>query len=105
VTDRLVARLLGRFGVKPRTIRVGDGTPKGYLRADLADAFSRYLTCSAATSATASESLTNSLDREPPQTCAVALADPGQTACDFADVADVALDDGCCLARATLGEP
>jgi hypothetical protein len=32
ITDRLVARLLGRFRVKPKSIRIGDATPKGYLR-------------------------------------------------------------------------
>ena len=38
---------------------VGDATPEGYLRDDLADAFGRYLAVPAATSATTSKSLVN----------------------------------------------
>ena len=38
-----VARLLVRFNIVPETIRVGDRTPKGYLRARFDDAFQRYL--------------------------------------------------------------
>src|SRR5690606_20581979 len=43
ITTRQLARLLKPFGVEPRSIRTVDGTPKGYLLADLTDAFSRYL--------------------------------------------------------------
>ncbi len=38
-----LARQLRPFGVQPRSIRVGATTPKGYLKADFADAFQRYL--------------------------------------------------------------
>jgi putative DNA primase/helicase len=38
-----LAKLLKPFSIKPRTIRVGDKTPKGYRLADLEDAFARYL--------------------------------------------------------------
>ncbi|MGC8991090.1 MAG: hypothetical protein ACP5MD_13315, partial [Verrucomicrobiia bacterium] len=37
------AKLLGRFKIKPRTIRLADGTAKGYLAADFESAFLRYL--------------------------------------------------------------
>jgi Protein of unknown function (DUF3631) len=40
---RGLARLLAPYGVRPRTVRDGDATPKGYTRADLEDAFIRYL--------------------------------------------------------------
>ncbi len=44
IDGRAVARLLKPYGVKPRTVRLGDGTVKGYARdADLEDAFARYL--------------------------------------------------------------
>jgi len=38
-----LAQLLKPFGVKPKGIRIGAGTPRGYRLADLSDAFSRYL--------------------------------------------------------------
>lgn len=34
---------LGQYGIRPRTIRTGYATPKGYRREDLHDAWSRYL--------------------------------------------------------------
>jgi hypothetical protein len=94
VTDRLVARLLGRFRVKPKSIRVGDSTPKGYLLDDLTDAFARYLATPAATSATTSKSLMNGSNAPPPRAVDVADAESAETSWEFADVADVALGDG-----------
>ena len=47
-----LAAKLRPFGVKPRTIRVGDGTPRGYLLADFAEAFGPYLPRGDATPAT-----------------------------------------------------
>jgi len=38
-----LARLLGRFGITPGSVRIGDKTPKGYRVDDFADAFTRYL--------------------------------------------------------------
>jgi putative DNA primase/helicase len=38
-----LAALLKQFDVTPRSVRVGDRTPKGYHVADFTDAFSRYL--------------------------------------------------------------
>jgi len=43
LTPRGLARLLAPFGVKPRQIRNGAETRKGYRRSDLEDSFSRYL--------------------------------------------------------------
>jgi hypothetical protein len=40
---RSLSRRLSKYGVKPRVVRVGDKTPRGYSRADLADPWSRYL--------------------------------------------------------------
>src|SRR5439155_11530607 len=39
-----LSRLLKPFGISPRTIRVDEKTPKGYLRESFGDAFARYLT-------------------------------------------------------------
>ena len=56
--ERGLARRLRQYGVKSRTIRAGNDTPKGYLRADLHDAWQRYLPQSPATSATSATSAT-----------------------------------------------
>lgn len=41
--EKALARLLKLFGIHPKTIRVGDDTPKGYMRGDFEEAWSRYL--------------------------------------------------------------
>ena len=43
LTGTQLAALLKPFGVSPGTVRRGDETGKGYRRADLEDAFARYL--------------------------------------------------------------
>ncbi|MFB3112073.1 MAG: DUF3631 domain-containing protein, partial [Gemmatimonadales bacterium] len=43
LTERQLARLLKPIHIKPKTIRVGARTPRGYLRDKFGDAFSRYL--------------------------------------------------------------
>jgi len=44
ITAAGVARVLGRFKIRPRTIRLADGsTPKGYVLADFEPVFMRYL--------------------------------------------------------------
>lgn len=72
LTPRDLARLLVPFGVKSRTIRIDDATPKGYVAADFVDAFSRYL---ASESATPPQSATGAVLQAfsyPPQTPSVA---------------------------------
>lgn len=49
ITPNSVARQLARFGISPDTIRVGDQTPKGYMRSQFEDAFVRYLPPATAT--------------------------------------------------------
>lgn len=43
ITPIGVAKLLARFDIKPKTVRLSDGTTKGYLLADCAAAFATYL--------------------------------------------------------------
>lgn len=43
ISTHQLAKLLRRFHVSPRVIRVGDETPRGYLLADFTEAFARYL--------------------------------------------------------------
>ncbi len=55
---------LRNYGIKPKTVRIGTSTPKGYAREDIYDAWGRYLpplpdlSATSATSATISSSLT-----------------------------------------------
>lgn len=46
LTARRLAELLKSFDAAPRDLRTPEGTRKGYLRADLADALARYLPAS-----------------------------------------------------------
>lgn len=43
VTANMVAKLLRPYGIKPKTIRVNDKTPRGYELSQFEDAFERYL--------------------------------------------------------------
>ncbi len=43
ISQRQVSLLLAPFGITPKTIRVGDSTPRGYELAQFDDTFSRYL--------------------------------------------------------------
>jgi len=53
ITPRQIASLLKPFGIRPKVLRVGAATPRGYEIGDLADAFSRYLPSLVRNSATA----------------------------------------------------
>jgi hypothetical protein len=44
IDARSLARRLARYEVKPRTVRIGDRTSKGYARTDLFDPWTRYVT-------------------------------------------------------------
>lgn len=43
ITQNGLARLLKPFGILSKTIRTGDGTPKGYIKNQFTDAFNRYI--------------------------------------------------------------
>lgn len=43
ITARWLSDNLARYEVSPRTIRIGDRTPKGYLASDLVDSWRRYV--------------------------------------------------------------
>lgn len=67
LTARELAKLLGQFStgdgkpVKSRQVRIGDATMKGYRRADLVDAWSRYLPPASETSETSETGLASSV--------------------------------------------
>ena len=52
ITARQVARLLKPFSIAPKSIRVGNRTPKGYEKRNFKDAFARYIPAQSATVAT-----------------------------------------------------
>jgi len=43
ISTHQLAKLLRRFHVFPRPMRIGDETPRGYLLSDFTEAFARYL--------------------------------------------------------------
>jgi hypothetical protein len=43
LTPRQLAKQLATYGIQPKTVRMQDGTPKGYDADQFADAFARYL--------------------------------------------------------------
>jgi Protein of unknown function (DUF3631) len=69
---RRLAHLLRPYGIRSRTVRIGDKTPKGYQREDFADSWERFL---------------------PPRPCATSATSATtapQSQAHVADVADVA---------------
>ena len=63
LNDRGLASRLRRYDIKPRVIRIGDSTPRGYIRTDLHDAWLRYLPTPTNGSATS-----ETFEAEPDQT-------------------------------------
>ncbi len=52
ITERWLARNLGVFSIHPKQLRIGEDNGRGYERADLVEAFERYLPNPASTSVT-----------------------------------------------------
>jgi hypothetical protein len=71
--QRGLAHRLRQYGIKSKTIRVGDATPKGYVRADFVDAWERYV--------------------PPPEKAATSATDETTQSSQLARVAGVADDD------------
>ncbi|MBT2383015.1 DUF3631 domain-containing protein [Streptomyces sp. ISL-11] len=69
INSRVLAKLLGQYvtaankPIKPRGVRVGSDTPKGYYAEDLADAWKRYCPPPPGKSATAATSATPQVSR------------------------------------------
>jgi hypothetical protein len=78
--ERGLANRLRHYGVKPKVVRVGESTPRGYTRADLYDQWVRYLPPLGAKSATSATSDTTQINQ------------PENVADDVADAEDVADD-------------
>ena len=103
--ERGLARRLKQFDIKPKVIRVGGATPRGYSKADFFDAWKRYLPKHPQQSATLSErteaypqkSATNATNATTLKSNGFFVADKLDVAddeCNVADVAHVALSPG-----------
>jgi hypothetical protein len=91
--ERRLSTLLKKYEVKSKSVRIGDLTPKGYARADLHDAWGRYLaTMPPAKSATSATSATS--EQYQRQNVAERCGQAGNVADDVADVADDVADIG-----------
>ena len=92
--DRGLARRLREYGIKPRTIRMSEATPRGYERKDFVDVWERYLPPSVpAGSATSKTSATADMPGDfasATQRVGMELSADNSTA-GVADVADVLL--------------
>jgi hypothetical protein len=93
---RRLGRYLEPFGVKPKTVRIGGKTPRGYERADLADAWERNLPVGTETTSTTATSQVNPVADRTPVADGTATTPPTETplASTVADVADVAVSTG-----------
>ena len=60
LTTNRLARMLQRFEIKTKTVRIGNRTPKGYTAASFADIFARYLPNNRNTQQNSDNSLQNS---------------------------------------------
>ena len=43
ITDLWLAKQLRPYDIRPRSLRIGDAASRGYLEADFAEAFKRYI--------------------------------------------------------------
>ena len=93
LSERALASRLKQYGVKSKTVRIGDATPRGYTAADLDDAWRRYLPHSS--SAESATSATSATSTEKPTENVSDVADgASNVADDVADVADGVADGG-----------
>lgn len=90
ITQRQLAKLLAPLRIAPRTIRIGDGTPKGYLLEQFIDPFSRYLPLRSATPPQAALSAGLRVISDPQQKAGVSDRKTGLSTQEERDVADVA---------------
>jgi len=94
LTPRGLSKLLGEYAIRPRSIRVDDGsTPKGYKREQFEDAWRRYLPANPASirhNATTRMGSGIAAETDPPQDRVVADSEEAENPRRERDVADVA---------------
>ncbi len=81
LTPRKLASFLKPYDIRPRSVRVGNSTPKGYQKEDFQDAWNRYIPVSEYLSATSATLASNQLQN----TSAIY---PQQTPLEIQNVAD-----------------
>ena len=89
LTQRQLAKLLAPLRIGPRTIRIGDGTSKGYLLEQFTDPFSRYLPLRSVTPSQAALGAGLRVIHDPPQKAAVTDRKTGLSTEERKDVTDV----------------
>jgi hypothetical protein len=91
LNDRGLATRLRKYSVKPKVVRIGDSTPRGYLAADLEDAWKRYVL---PTRQEAQQAQQRNTQHASPQCATRKLAEKLENRDLVSDVADVALFPG-----------
>ncbi len=94
ITQRQIARILAPLKIKPSSVRIGTGTPRGYLREWFEDAFARYLPPSIRNAATRKQNQEVKQENDAQQNVSVAEGKNELTTRENSDVADVADQDG-----------
>ncbi len=92
MTKRALAKQLEPFGIRPKGIRIADRTPRGYLRDEMLDAFTRYLTPKSATPQQVANGEESSEAFERNITDDVALSEESESPRGLRHVADVAVN-------------
>jgi hypothetical protein len=87
--QRGLAYHLRQYGIRSKTIRMGDATPKGYLRGDFEDVWSRYLPSPARSATSATSAAAPSEWAEISADAAVGASRASTPVADVADVLDV----------------
>jgi hypothetical protein len=85
LNDRSLAVRLREYGIRSKTLRIGDVTPKGYERADFIDVWARYLPPSSSPSPPAG-SKTNATSATNADFAEVDVADVADSGANVADV-------------------
>lgn len=90
--SRRLSKMLGKYGAKPKVVRIGDSTPRGYTRETLTDLWHRYLPPVGATDETPATPQVNPVADYEPVADTSATGELGATALTskVAHVADVA---------------
>ena len=89
---RWLAKLLKPFGIHSKTIRMANGTPKGFYRADFEDAWKRYLPSATAATQPKNQSVSGDSASATATPCGGAQTDHNSN--ESSDVAAVAADTG-----------
>ena len=102
MTKVAMARLLKRFGIKPKMMRIGGESVRGYDRDWFEDAFARYIPCSTATPATPPENPRVSPDADRNKPDAMLRSEKDETPAKTGHVAGVAVQPRGAVSEAVL---